>query len=95
MDYSDPLGTSPPSSFGDDSFDELVVSAQVLKCRNTRECPGKMSLGGCAAGREGRACNNCKPNHYPKDDGTCAECGPTDFLHSVIFALAALNLFIL
>lgn len=68
---------------------------KVLKCRNARECPGKMSLGGCAAGREGRACNNCKPNHYPKDDGTCAECGATDFLPSVLFSLAALNLFIL
>ena len=70
-------------------------SFQVLKCRNTWECPGNVPLGHCAAGREGRACNNCKPNYYPKDDGTCAECGPADFLPSILCVLGAMLILIL
>ena len=52
-------------------------SFQVLRCRNALQCPSR-SLGVCAEGRQGLACNNCKERLYPETDGTCSECGPGD-----------------
>ncbi len=70
-------------------------SFSVLKCRNSRECPGNAPLGQCASGREGRACNNCQQNHFPRDDGTCQECGPTDFYPAILFACIVVLVFVL
>ena len=70
-------------------------SFSVLKCRNSRECPGNAPLGQCASGREGRACNNCQQNHFPRDDGTCQECGPTDFFPAILFACIVVLVFVL
>ena len=56
---------------------------QVLRCRNIRECP-QDALGTCASGREGRACNNCKQNHFSRDDGTCQKCSEEDSLPSIL-----------
>ena len=72
-----------------------TCSFSVLKCRNSRECPGNVALGQCASGREGRACNNCKPNHFPRDDGTCQECGPTDFFPAIAFGCIVVAVFVL
>lgn len=72
-----------------------TCSFSVLKCRNSRECPGNAALGQCASGREGRACNNCKPNHFPRDDGTCQECGPTDFFPAIAFGCIVVAVFVL
>ena len=58
-------------------------SFQVLLCRNALECPSG-SLGMCAEGRQGQACNNCEAGRYPEIDGTCSECGPGDGWRSVV-----------
>lgn len=51
----------------------------VFRCRNVLECPAG-PLGGCASGREGRACNNCESWYQPSNDGTCDPCEGVDAL---------------
>ena len=63
---------------------------QVFRCRSISECPGFASLGSCAEGREGIACNNCKLNHFPREDGTCARCGPEDYVPSILSVVGGL-----
>ncbi|CAE7427169.1 Grm4, partial [Symbiodinium microadriaticum] len=65
-----------------------TCDASVLRCRSHYECPlGKLST--CADGREGPACNSCKPNHFPVSDGAetgvCQPCESTDFLPGLAF----------
>ena len=69
---------------------------EVLRCRNALECPGRSVLGGCALGRIGTACNNCKENFFPNEDGSCDQCGLVDFFPSLmticLLALVSLTL---
>eukprot|EP00435_Cladocopium_sp_Y103_P053180 s214_g17.t1 len=65
-------------------------SFQVLNCRNSLECPGASVLGSCAEGRQGVACNNCKENYFPEDDGTCTRCGPVDYLPALLCIVGCL-----
>eukprot|EP00913_Durusdinium_trenchii_P012157 g11418.t1 len=67
---------------------------QVLRCRSGLQCPG-LELGACAAGRMGIACNNCKVNHYPQEDGTCAPCHGEDVWPFILSALAGVALMFL
>ena len=57
--------------------------ASVLHCRSKYECP-LAELGNCADGREGRACNNCKTDHFPVIEGTgtgsCQPCEGGDWI---------------
>ena len=75
------------------STGSLQCAFSVLRCRDNLECPAG-PLGTCAAGREGRACNNCKEKHFPVDVG-CQSCGDADLLPGVIFAVFLLLALIL
>eukprot|EP00435_Cladocopium_sp_Y103_P065459 s567_g27.t1 len=64
-------------------------SFEVIRCRDTLECPGSF-LSTCASGRQGIACNNCAEGYYPQDDGTCLQCGPGDSLPALFTGIFAI-----
>ena len=74
--------------------DSSTCAFRVLRCRNDMQCP-RRPLGECADGREGLACNNCRASHYPRDDGSCAECTSIDILPAILSIVVALLLFLL
>ena len=69
--WADPLGAD-------------ACQFKVLRCRNALECPENSLLGGCAQGRSGTACNNCRESFFPNEDGTCTRCGLLDFFPSIM-----------
>ncbi|CAJ1379798.1 unnamed protein product, partial [Effrenium voratum] len=48
-----------------------------LICQTQVHCP-EGEMGRCAIGRQGKACGTCLQGFYPLQEGTCAECSPTD-----------------
>ena len=62
----------------------------VFRCRDAYECPAG-PVGTCASGREARACNNCKVNHFPSD-GACQPCLQSDVLPSILVLLLSLTI---
>ena len=90
-----PEGLGPPLQQGG-FWTEPVTGCDfsVLRCRDAFECP-QGSLGSCALGREGQACNNCKVNHFPAHDGTCQPCEGADVLPSISVLVVAPSLLLL
>lgn len=81
-----PGGEDPPlqqAGFWADITGDEDDPYSVYMCRDQGECPGPAALASCAAGREGRACNNCQPGHYSETDGSCRDCGGTAYLQLV------------
>lgn len=68
---------------------EQECSFEVIRCRDSLECPGSF-LSTCAAGRQGIACNNCAEGYYPLDDGTCLQCGAGDSLPALFTGIFAI-----
>jgi len=66
------------------SAGDIESHYSVTHCRNKLECPGG-PIGGCASGRQGRACNSCQ-NWFRKDggNGTCSPCQGSNVLPMVI-----------
>jgi len=73
-------GLAPPEQEGGYWAEDLGSGEySVLQCRTPFECPrGTPEL--CAPNRQGPACNNCLPNHYPTTAGACSACGSFDWL---------------
>ena len=90
-----PEGLGPPLQQGG-FWTEPVTGCDfsVLRCRDAFECP-QGSLGSCALGREGQACNNCKVNHFPAHDGTCQPCEGADVLPAILVMILVLSLLFL
>ena len=69
---SDGVRTIQPGFSGDDY-------GSIFACHgDRRRCIGGVAGQVCAVNRIGRACAECLPNTYPKDDGTCELCGSHD-----------------
>lgn len=58
----------------------------IFRCRNALECTYG-TVGSCAHGRVGPACNNCRDRYYPAGDGTCAPCIGGGVLPGTLFGI--------
>lgn len=84
-------GLGPPQQQGGFWADPNVSHCDfsVLRCRDHLECPSGL-LGGCSAGREGPACNNCQASHYPNGPA-CEHCEEGDVLPLILLIMLFLG----
>eukprot|EP00434_Breviolum_minutum_P032628 symbB.v1.2.028858.t1/scaffold3096.1/size63706/2 len=84
-------GLGPPQQQGGFWADPNVSRCDfsVLRCRDHLECPSGL-LGGCSAGREGPACNNCQASHYP-NGSVCEHCQEGDVLPLILLIMLFLG----
>eukprot|EP00931_Biecheleriopsis_adriatica_P048436 TRINITY_DN27982_c0_g1_i1.p1 TRINITY_DN27982_c0_g1~~TRINITY_DN27982_c0_g1_i1.p1 ORF type:complete len:1575 (+),score=273.60 TRINITY_DN27982_c0_g1_i1:585-4727(+) len=86
-----PGGNGPPlqlPGYWAETLDADAREYSVFKCRDEFECPGK-SIGTCADGRGGRACNNCEAWHHDVMDGRCEPCQNSHSLPLILLLLVA------
>lgn len=86
-----PEGLGPPRQQGGYWADPNISNLcdfSVLRCRDEFECPAGV-LGSCSSGREGQACNNCQPRHYPRGS-ICEDCSDGDALPVLLLTLLLL-----